>query len=203
MELLLHSDSPSSVSEGGVLRFGRRYGGRVRYRERVAVPPGWWALAVLFALTLSVAFGYYLGRWWGSGVGLVAFVAVALGFRTAAYVVEVDDSEIRVGRAAIGREWIGAVRPLDAAGTRARSGVEADARAHLVLRPWVATCVELTLDDPADPVPYWLVSTRRPGALATSLGWVPPGPRSTKAPTGPSRGSDVAPGGRPETPGRG
>ena len=137
------------------------------------MPPGWWALDALFGLTLGVAFGYYLGLAWGLGVGLLALVAVALGFLTAAYVVEVDDGEVRIGRAVIGREWVGAVRPLDAAATRARSGVDADARAHLVLRPWISTTVELTLTDPADRVPYWLVSTRRPGALATALGWVP------------------------------
>ena len=68
------------------------------------MPPGWWALAVLFALTLSVAFGYYLGLGWAVGVGLPSFVAVALGFRSAAYTTEVDDHEIRVGRAVVGRE---------------------------------------------------------------------------------------------------
>ncbi|MGI3786257.1 MAG: DUF3093 family protein, partial [Janthinobacterium lividum] len=46
---------------------------------------------------------------------------------------------------------------------------------------WVSTSVEIGLDDPADPVPYWLVSTRRPGALASALGWVPD-PDTTKAP---------------------
>ena len=155
----------------------------MRFRERVSVPPGWWALAVLFALTLAVAFGYYLGIGWAVGVGTLSFVAVALGFRSAAFTTEVDDDEIRVGRAVVGREWIASVRPLDTAGTRLRSGVEADARAHLVLRPWVSTCVELTLADPADPVPYWLVSTRRPGALASALGWVAPEPESEPAPS--------------------
>jgi Protein of unknown function (DUF3093) len=29
--------------------------------------------------------------------------------------------------------------------------------------------VEITLADPADPVPYWLVSSRRPDQLATAL----------------------------------
>ncbi len=33
-----------------------------------------------------------------------------------------------------------------------------------------ATAVELTLDDPDDPVPYWLVSTRRPRALSAAIG---------------------------------
>jgi hypothetical protein len=47
--------------------------------------------------------------------------------------------------------------------------VEADARAHLVLRPYIKTAVEITLDDPDDPVPYWLVSTRRPQQLAAAL----------------------------------
>lgn len=151
------------------------------------MPPGWWALDALFALMLGVAFGYYLGLGWGLGVGVVAVVAVALGFLTASYVIEVDETEFTVGRAVIGREWIGAARPLDAAATRARSGVDADARAHLVLRPWTSTCVELTLVDPADRVPYWLVSTRRPGALATALGWVPAASDEAQDATTPKR----------------
>ena len=59
--------------------------------------------------------------------------------------------------------------PWTAKRTRRRAGVEADARAHLVLRPYVASAVEITLDDPADPVPYWLVSSRRPQELAAAL----------------------------------
>ena len=84
-------------------------------------------------------------------------------FVSTAVVIEVDDAELRVGRAVLERSWIAGCRALDAAATAVRGSTGADARAHLVLRPYVATAVELTLDDPADPVPYWLVSTRRPG----------------------------------------
>jgi hypothetical protein len=38
-----------------------------------------------------------------------------------------------------------------------------------VLRPYIKTTVEITLDDPEDPVPYWLVSTRHPQRLAAAL----------------------------------
>ncbi|MGH3340752.1 MAG: DUF3093 family protein [Propionibacteriaceae bacterium] len=31
------------------------------------------------------------------------------------------------------------------------------------------TAVEITLEDAVDPVPYWLVSTRRPQRLADAL----------------------------------
>lgn len=141
----------------------------MRYRERVQVPPAWWVLAGLFAASLLLAVGYYLGAVWGIGVTLLALLVAAGIFSTAGLVLEVTPDELRVGRAVIDRRYLGEVRPLDAAATRRRAGVEADARAHLVLRPWVPTAVELTLADPADPVPYWLVSTRRPAALARAL----------------------------------
>jgi Protein of unknown function (DUF3093) len=38
-----------------------------------------------------------------------------------------------------------------------------------VLRPYIATAVEITLNDPDDPVPYWLVSSRRPRAFAAAV----------------------------------
>jgi hypothetical protein len=139
------------------------------YRERLTVPLTWWVIAVLFAVSLLAAVGFYLGPVWGVSV-FVAAVAVAAGlFLSAAVVIEVDDEELRVGRAVIGRSWIGSCRALDAAAAEERGGTGADARAHLVLRPYVPTAVEITLDDPADPVPYWLISSRRPARLAAAL----------------------------------
>jgi hypothetical protein len=95
-------------------------------------------------------------------------VAAAI-FVSAAIVISVDAREIQIGRASIEHGYISSCRALTAEQTRQRAGVEADARAHLVLRPYVKTAVEITLDDPDDPVPYWLVSTRRPQQLAAAL----------------------------------
>ena len=58
-------------------------------------------------------------------------------------------------------DYVGGCQALDEAETSERSGAGADARAYLVLRPYVKTAVEVTVSDAADPVPYWLVSTRR------------------------------------------
>lgn len=139
------------------------------FRERLTVPWVWWLLAALFAVSLLVALTLYIGPVWGVSV-TVASMLVAVGiFASAAVTVSVDADQIRVGRAVIEHRYIGGARALDAAETRDRAGVQADARAHLVLRPYVATAVEIALDDPADPVPYWLVSTRRPTELAAAL----------------------------------
>ena len=140
------------------------------YREQIRAPLAWWVLAVLFALSLLLAFGWYLGAGWGVGVAVGSLAICVAVFTSIALTVEVAEDELRVGRAVIGRDYLSHATALDAAATRRRAGVEADARAHLVLRPWVRTAVELTLDDPADPVPYWLVCTRRPAALARALG---------------------------------
>jgi hypothetical protein len=126
-------------------------------------------LSALFALSLLLAFGFYLGPAWGVGSALVSLAALAAVFAAAASEIVVDDRGLRVGRASIEYRYLGAAVPLDADAARRRRGPEADARAFLVLRPYVSTAVEITLDDPDDPAPYWLVASRRPKALAAAL----------------------------------
>jgi len=139
------------------------------FRERLAVPIIWWVLAGLFALSVLLAVGAYLGPVWGIGTALATMLVAAAIFVSAAIVISVDAREIQIGRASIEHGYISSCRALTAEQTRQRAGVEADAMAHLVLRPYVKTAVEITLDDPDDPVPYWLVSTRRPQQLAAAL----------------------------------
>ena len=46
------------------------------------------------------------------------------------------------------------------------AGVDADARAYLLLRPYLKRAVQVDLADPADPTPYWLLqhaTSRNPG----------------------------------------
>ena len=154
-------------------RTGRRtvraYGGAVRYRERLNVPASWWVLGVLLALSAALAVGFYTGLGWALAVGAAAALAVAALFWAGSALVVLSDTELRVGRAAIELDYLGGCRALDRAQTADRSGPGADARAYLVLRPYIRTAVELTLDDAADPVPYWLVSTRRPHQLERAV----------------------------------
>ena len=141
----------------------------MRYRERLTVPLSWWGGAAVAVVAALTAVGLYLGPVWGVGVALVA-VAVAMAiFASAAIVITVAEHQITIGRNVIEPRYLRSVRVLTADQTERRGGTDADARAHLILRPYVATSVELALDDPADPVPYWLVSTRRPGELAAAL----------------------------------
>jgi hypothetical protein len=83
--------------------------------------------------------------------------------------VRVADDVFRAGRAHIEVRHLGAATALDQEATRRQAGVDADARAYLLLRPYLKRAVRVDLTDPADPTPYWLVSTRHPEALAAAL----------------------------------
>ena len=149
---------------------GRRpTGTTVRYRERLSVPISWWARAAVLALMAMTAIGFYLGPAWGIGVALAAIGIATAMFASAATVITVEEGQLTVGRSVIELRYLQCARALTSEQTERRGGTEADARAHLVLRPYIKTSVELTLDDPADRVPYWLVSTRRPSEFAAAL----------------------------------
>jgi hypothetical protein len=139
------------------------------FRERLTVPIMWWVLAGLFSLSVLIAVAAYLGPTWGVGTAVATFLVAAAIFASASIVINVGDKELHVGRATIEHAYIAGCQALTAEETRRRTGIEADARAHLVLRPYIRTAVEITLEDPVDPVPYWLVSTRRPQRLAAAL----------------------------------
>lgn len=93
-----------------------------------------------------------------------------LGFLAAtAPRVQVTESELRAGRASIGREHIGSVTVNSTERTRELLSTSADARAFLVIRSWIKRSVTVELVDPNDPTPYWLISSRRPELLLEAL----------------------------------
>jgi hypothetical protein len=81
----------------------------------------------------------------------------------------VSDGVLRAGSARIPVALLGPAQALDVAAMRHELGPGLDARAYVCLRAWARTGVRVALDDPADPTPYWLISTRRPQLLVEAL----------------------------------
>jgi len=146
---------------------------RAAYEERLRVPLRWWAQGTMLVATLWLTLIVALighAAWLAWVVTGVVMVAMSAGLRAygGARVV-VDDGWFRAGRARIELAYVGTAEALDAERTRAVAGPEADARAYLLLRPYLRQSVKVEITDPADPVPYWLVSSRHPRALAGAL----------------------------------
>jgi hypothetical protein len=79
--------------------------------------------------------------------------------------VEVRDGELRVRGAHLPLDVVSGAVALDNPTLRRVVGREGDPAAFISIRPWVGPGVQLWLDDPDDPTPYWVISTRRPAEL--------------------------------------
>jgi Protein of unknown function (DUF3093) len=140
------------------------------YTERLRVPWWSWPPALLAGAIVAVETGLLItavpiGAPFVVLLPLTAFVQLWLSrWRIAVTATEfqVDDARLPLG-------VIADVVALDAGGKRELLGVGAHPLAFVVQRPWIRGAVQVLLDDPADPTPYWVVSTRHPVELATAL----------------------------------
>jgi hypothetical protein len=82
----------------------------------------------------------------------------------------VTPQELRVAAAHVDRAMLGTADALSGADATHARGPGLDARAFLKTRGWISGVVKVELTDPADPVPYWLLSSREPAKLAAALG---------------------------------
>ena len=144
--------------------------GQARYAERLWVP--WWVWLLALVVASIAAAEVYLGApgplsWLPYAVLVPATVAglLALGRLR----VAVAGDELWVDDAHLPVRLIADVVSLDTAGRRQLLGPLAAPHAFVVQRPWIRGTVQVVLDDPADPTPYWVVSTRHPGALAAAI----------------------------------
>ena len=140
------------------------------FRERLHVPLRWWVQGTMLVASVWLAFVVALPAavaWLLTAVVGGSAVALFLGYGAAT--VRVEDGWFQAGRARIPVRLLSDPTALDAEQARRWAGVDADARAHLLLRPYTGTAVKVAVVDPADPTPYWLVSTRRPEELARAL----------------------------------
>lgn len=143
---------------------------QVRYAERLTVP--WWAWLAALAVAGLLAAEVFLGR-----TGFVTWIpylvllpVTALGLWWLGRLrVAVEDGEFRVDDARLPVRFIGQVGVLEGEAKREALGPRAEPNAFVVQRPWLSGAVLVMLDDPADPTPYWVVSSRRPSRLAEAL----------------------------------
>ncbi len=138
------------------------------YRERL------WASAWLF-LSTALVIPASLLVFWPISVPAGVIVAIALYAACAGLLVlaspsiVVTETELVAGRARLPLEFAGKTAGYREPEATAQRGVELDARAWLLIRGWVGPVVRVELTDPADPTPYWLVSTRHPEELLAAI----------------------------------
>ena len=138
---------------------------------REIIRPPLWLIAFLYFMLFSLVLAI-----WAAFDNRTAIIAAIIALLVGAIIVflmreeiSCDGEELRVGRAHIGYEFCGEVSILsriDFLKARTRG---ADPAAHLALLFWVSEGVKIEINDPRDPTPYWLISTKRGADIKRAL----------------------------------
>ncbi len=146
----------------------------VRYHERLWVPWWWWplgfGLAALIAMEVNQAVAT-LGDWVAFAALFVVAAGTLLWLGRAEVRVTCTDgvAELWAGRAHLPVTVITRCAEIPATAKSAALGRQLDPAAFVEHRAWVGPMVLAVLDDPDDPTPYWLVSSRHPDRVLAAL----------------------------------
>jgi hypothetical protein len=138
------------------------------YRERVRPNFGTFiAVATLLpAVTLvSEPFDYRIGI----AVGLILVMSIWAALFFLAPVIQVGSSHLTVARAKIPRNLLGNIEEIAKDQIFSERGPKLDPAAFKVFQGTVKTAIKISMNDPNDPTPYWIISTRKPAQLAEVL----------------------------------
>ena len=141
-----------------------------KYSEKVL--PNWSSFIPVLAVypTLWLTFlpiNESIGVW----SGLVATVLVTLLMIAKSARIRITQKTIEVSGASIERTFVTGVEVVAKTEAFVARGRELDPRAWIHFQGSVNTLVRVRINDPADPTPYWLFSTRHPERIKEILGF--------------------------------
>ena len=141
----------------------------MRYREVIRAPL--WLLAIVYFFMLSLVISIWAAL--GNNPALIALVLVTAAlmwiYSATALIIEVNNEELRVGKAHISLSLIGDCIDLDSEAIKRVRTRDADPRAFLAIRFWTSKGVRVTINDTRDSTPYWLISSNAGAELIRAI----------------------------------
>jgi hypothetical protein len=133
--------------------------------------PPIWVLAFIYFLLLSLVIAIWAA--FDNNVALVAFITatvaiiyIAIAMRST---ITLEGEELRIDRAHIDIKYLGSATVLDSPAMRLLRTRDADPAAYLAIKFWMPKGIKITVVDPRDPTPYWLITSKRGEELAALL----------------------------------
>ena len=100
---------------------------------------------------------------------IVQFIGLLVLSQRTILTVEVTNEQLKVGSAHIDRKYLGTITALTAEQMRQLRGPLSDPAGYMALRFWLSRGVKVEINDPNDPTPYWLISSKKAQPLAAAL----------------------------------
>ncbi|PXA67764.1 DUF3093 domain-containing protein [Cryobacterium arcticum] len=138
------------------------------YREKLWPSP-WLFLIVALVIPASILIFAPINMLVGVLTAAGLYLGSVLLLLLASPTVQVSGGVLIAGHARIETRLLGEAVDYEGAEATAERGTRLDARAWLLIRGWITPVVRIPLEDPTDPAPYWLVSSRRPQKMAAAI----------------------------------
>lgn len=140
-----------------------------RFHEKISLPISVWSLYVALCATISFSVWAALGNVAAIATSLIQIILIVLWSvrnSLSIYIETIDRQHyLHVDGAHLPLTFIKEVTVLDSTEMARMRTRDANPRAHLALRFWEKSGVKIELTDPADPTPYWLISTKKGSEL--------------------------------------
>jgi len=141
----------------------------MRYREVIRAPL--WLLTVVYFFMLSLVISIWSAL--GDNAALTALVLVSGAlvwiYSATALTIEVNEKELRVGKAHISLDFVGDCINLDNDAIKRVRTRDADPRAFLAIRFWAPKGIQIVINDTRDSTPYWLISSNDGAELIKAI----------------------------------
>jgi hypothetical protein len=133
--------------------------------------PPIWVLTFIYFLFLSLVIAFWAAfdnrtAFVTFFMATVAIIYIAIAMRST---ITIDGQELRIDQAHIEIKYLGGVEKLTSSQMRLLRTRDADPAAFLAIKFWLSTGVKITISDPRDPTPYWLVTSKRGQEISALL----------------------------------
>jgi hypothetical protein len=128
-------------------------------------------MAFIYFLALSLVIAIWASL--TNTIAAITFITLTIAtiviyFRSALR-IEVDENELKVGKAHISLKHLGAVQVLTDKQMLAKRTRDADPAAYLAIRFWTPRGIVIDIADNRDATPYWLVTSKKGEKLARAI----------------------------------
>lgn len=130
-----------------------------------------WLTLLIICLDLSIV----LAIWASLGNQATLFTAIILTASTIYFyyvtslTIELTTEQLRAGRAHIDLKFVGKIEVLSKEDMSFHRGSGINPQAYLALRFWIKRGLKVEIEDPRDPTPFWLISSKNPERLLERL----------------------------------
>ena len=135
------------------------------------IRPPLWLLAFIYFMFLSVVLAVWAA--FDNQIALLTWIVMTLLILIIAVRMQkticIDRHELRIGAAHIELKYLDSVELLTPGQIKLLRTRDADPAAFPALTFWISKGVKITLKDPRDSTPYWLVSSRKSEELTNTL----------------------------------